>query len=334
MIGQVVVWIVIALVIAGLVAPNEALTWWRRGQQGRRGVEWPSLAEAFALPGGEPGEVPAQLPAETDHYLVYLSGIGISGPEQLPVFETPMVERLAERVGRTTVIWDIYPYSPANTALTQGRRLSRLWRRLVAWKSEQRLGAVAFLINLRNAFQVLVSVDRRYGPVFNWAIAQQIAAALLRHGYVPQHRKPVTLLGWSGGAQIAAGAAWYLSVLGMDVRVISMAGLLGSDPGLDRARQIWHLHGDDDLVVGLGVVLAPRRWPIFANTEWNRARREGRLQFVSLGPLKHTGKGGYFAAGPLLPDGREPRLATADHIVLVLVDAGLAADNVAVQPEI
>ena len=50
MIGQVVVWIVIALVIAGLVAPNEALTWWRRGQQGRRGVEWPSLAEAFALP--------------------------------------------------------------------------------------------------------------------------------------------------------------------------------------------------------------------------------------------------------------------------------------------
>ncbi len=334
MIGQVVVWIVIALVIAGLVAPNEALTWWRRGQQGRRGVEWPSLAEAFALPGGEPGEVPAQLPAETDHYLVYLSGIGISGPEQLPVFETPMVERLAERVGRTTVIWDIYPYSPANTALTQGRRLSRLWRRLVAWKSEQRLGAVAFLINLRNAFQVLVSVDRRYGPVFNWAIAQQIAAALLRHGYVPQHRKPVTLLGWSGGAQIAAGAAWYLSVLGMDVRVISMAGLLGSDPGLDRARQIWHLHGDDDLVVGLGVVLAPRRWPIFANSEWNRARREGRLQFVSLGPLKHTGKGGYFAAGPLLPDGREPRQATADHIVQVLVDAGLASDNFAAQPEI
>ena len=100
MIGQVVVWIVIALVIAGLVAPNEALTWWRRGQQGRRGVEWPSLAEAFALPGGEPGEVPAQLPAETDHYLVYLSGIGISGPEQLPVFETPMVERLAARVGQ------------------------------------------------------------------------------------------------------------------------------------------------------------------------------------------------------------------------------------------
>lgn len=151
---------------------------------------------------------------------------------------------------------------------------------------------------------------------------------------MPQHRKPVTLLGWSGGAQIAAGAAWYLSVLGMDVRVISMAGLLGSDPGLDRARQIWHLHGDDDLVVGLGVVLAPRRWPIFANTEWNRARREGRLQFVSLGPLKHTGKGGYFAAGPLLPDGREPRQATADHIVQVLVDAGLASDNFAAQPEV
>ena len=58
------------------------------------------------------------------------------------------------------------------------------------------------------------------------------------------------------------------------------------------------------------------------------------LQFVSMGPLKHTGKGGYFAAGPPLPDGREPRQATADHIVQVLVDAGLASDNFAAQPEV
>ena len=108
--------------------------------------------------------------------------------------------------------------------------------------------AAVFLINLRNAFQLFVSSDRRYGPVFNLAIAQQIAAALVRSGYVPEHRRPVTLLGWSGGAQIAAGAAWYLAALGMDVRMLSMAGILSSDPGLDRAKQIWHLRGAADRV--------------------------------------------------------------------------------------
>ena len=37
---------------------------------------------------------------------------------------------------------------------------------------------------------------------------------------------------------------------------------------------------------------------------------------------------------PLLPDGGEPPQAPADHIVQVLVDAGLASDNFAAQPEV
>lgn len=334
MIGGILVVVIIAFVVAGLVAPSEALDWWRRGQLGGRAIHWPSLREAFARPGAEPDdEMPTHLPPETDHYLVYLSGIGISSPDQLPVIEIPMVERLRERVGGTTLIWELYPYSVANTALTQGRLLSRLWRTLSVWKFERRrFRALAFLINLRNAFQVFVSADKRYGPVFNLAIAQQIAAALVRHGYVPEHRKPVTLLGWSGGAQIAAGATWYLAGLGMDVRVLSMAGLLASDPGLDRATKIWHLHGETDKVPGFAVLLAPRRWPIFRNSEWNRARREGRLQVVSMGALRHTGAGGYFSSGPRLPDGREPRQASADYILQVLVDAGLASDNFAPGP--
>lgn len=335
MIAEMAAVIVFALVIAGLIAPGEALGWWRRGRPDDNAlatpvIEWPSVELAFSRP-GQSAAIPAELPPETGHYLVYLSGIGISSPDQLPVIEIPMVERLAERIGGTTLIWQIYPYSVTNVALTQGRLLSRLWRRLAVWKFERRrLGAaLAFLINLRNAFQVFVSVDKRYGPVFNLAIAQQIAAALIRHGYVPEHRKPVTLLGWSGGAQIAAGATWYLAALGMDVRVLSMAGLLGSDPGLDRATQIWHLYGDSDKVPGFATLLAPGRWPFFRNSEWNRALREGRLQIVSMGPLRHTGEGGYFSAAPLLPDGREPCQASADYIVQVLVDAGLASDRFA-----
>lgn len=329
MIAQLIVVLVIALVIAGLIAPFEAMGWWRRGHLGEQGVQWPTLAEAFAHPGEEPDdEVPAELPPETKHYLVYLSGIGISSPDQMPVVEGPMVQRLAERIGDTTMIWQIYPYSVANTALTQGRRLSRVWRQLAKWKYEKhRLRGLASLINLRNAFQVFVSSDRRYGPVFNMAVAQQIAAALVRSGYVPEHRRPVTLLGWSGGAQIAAGAAWYLAALGVPVHLASMAGILSSDPGLDRAQRIWHLRGDDDQVPFVGAIMSARRWPIFRNSEWNRARRDGRLQLISMGQLRHTGPGGYFASGPLLPDGREPRQAAADYILEVLVDAGLATDN-------
>lgn len=332
---QVLVVVLIALLIAGLVAPAEAFGWWQRGHLDETGIEWPSRGEAFARPGDEvDDEVPDVLPDETAHYLVYLSGIGISSPRQLPVMEIPMVERLADRIGETTVIWDIYPYSVANTALTQGRRLSRLWRTLAIWKFERHpLRALAFLINLRNAFQVFVSADRRYGPVFNLAIAQQIAAALIRHGYLPEHRRPVTLLGWSGGAQIAVGAAWYLAALGMPVRVLSMAGILGSDPGLDRVTKMWHLTGDRDHVPALGQIFSPRRLPVFRNSSWNRARRDGRLQLVSLGPLKHGGPGGYFADSPLLPDGREPQQAAADHICGVLVDAGLAIDNYRADPE-
>lgn len=331
---QLIIVIIVALCIAGLTAPAESINWWRRGRLDETGIEWPTLAEAFARPGDEPDDsIPTELPAEKDHYLVYLSGIGISSPDELPVMEMPMVERLRDRIGDTKMVWQIYPYSVANTALTQGRKLSGLWQTLARWKHElHRLRALAFLINLRNAFQMFVSADHRYGPVFNLAVAQQIAGALVRSGYVPEHRKPVTLLGWSGGAQIAAGAAWYLAALGMDVRVLSMAGLLGSDPGLDRVQRFWHLRGDSDKVVWWGTVLSPRRLPIFRNSSWNRARREGRLQFISMGQLRHTGPGGYFSAAPLLPDGREPRQATADYILSVLVDAGLATDNYASDP--
>lgn len=335
MISQIIIVVVLGLVVAGLVAPTEAMNWWRRGQFGERGIRWPSVEEAFRRAGDEPDdEIPEELPSETDHYLVYLSGIGISSPHELPVVEIPMVERLTQRIGDTTMVWRIYPYSVANTALTQGRLLSRLWRRLALWKVEKRpLRSLAFLINLRNAFQVFVSADRRYGPVFNLAIAEQIAAALIRNGYQPANRRPVTLLGWSGGAQIAAGAAYYLAALGMPVRILSMAGILGSDPGLDRALDIWHMKGDTDKVPAIGAVLSMGRWRIFPDSEWNRARRDGRLKLVSMGNLRHTGPGGYFASEPLLPDGRQPRQLTADYILELLVDAGLATDNFADHPD-
>lgn len=237
-----------------------------------------------------------------------------------------MVEHLTRRLGATRVIWQIYPYSVENTALTQGRMLSRFWAAATRWKfNKTRLRFLATLINLRNAFQMFVSSDARYGPVFNLAVAQQIAAALIREGYRPADHRPVTLLGWSGGAQVAAGVAWYLAGLGMDVRVMSMAGIISADPGLERAVKVWHLRGRTDHVEGAGRLLFVGRWR-WVDSAWNRALRAGRLQIVDLGPLTHTGEHGYYSGRTTLPDGRTPRQLTADTIVGLLVDEGLATD--------
>lgn len=346
---QIIGVIILALVIAGMVAPSESLTWWQRNSvdiarslDGDRPpvLAWPRLGEAMRGPLTRDEELANQADThasapklvlnekESNHYLVYLSGIGTSGPDQLPVLEVPMVNSLIERLGDTTVVWDVYPYSVENQALTRGRRLSGMWRKLRRWKFDKKPGRfLAALINVRNAFQMLVSSDRRYGPVFSMAVAQQIAAALLRHGYVPEHKKPVTLLGWSGGAQIAVGATWYLAALGVPVRVMSMAGIMSSDPGIDRAIKVWHLRGRKDRVQAIGAVLFGRRWRIFRKSSWNRGLRDGRIVRIDLGELGHVGKTGYYSAKVPLADGRYPCEATLDHIVEVLVDAGLASDN-------
>ncbi|HZK05240.1 MAG TPA: hypothetical protein VFC82_05250 [Actinomycetaceae bacterium] len=316
--------LVLLLVIAGLVAPMESLGWWARtGREDSRTLHERNYATFHRPNAPEPAE-----PGEnTGHYLVFFSGIGISSGELLPLKEAPVVERLKERIGGTTMITDVYPYSPANRGLTANRPFSWLWRRLTAFKQASKHGKISFLINIRNAFQCFVSIDQRYGPVYNLGVAEQIWEALLRRGYDSADPSPVTILGWSGGAQIAVGASWYLASLGIPVHVLSMAGIFGSDPGIDRVKHLWHLTGSLDKVHRLGVVASAGRWPIARNSSWNRAKREGRVTEIDIGPLSHSGEHNYFAAGPPMEDGRQPREHTVDALVKVLVARGFAYDR-------
>ena len=60
-----------------------------------------------------------------------------------------------------------------------------------------------------DAIQLFVCADRRYGPTYNIGTAREIMRCLQRNGYQIGSGVPVTLIGWSGGAQIAIGAcAW------------------------------------------------------------------------------------------------------------------------------
>lgn len=157
-----------------------------------------------------------------------------------------------------------------------------------------RLSAVGFLINLGNLVEVLASADRRYAPVYFRAEAQLLVDTLLCHGFDPNRPRRVVVVGYSGGAHLALGAASYVQrALGVPVQVISLGGILSGNPLLHEIARVDHVRGTLDVVERLGALLFPRRWAVFHRSPWNRARRSGRLRFHTLGPMTHIGPRSY-----------------------------------------
>ncbi|MGO4957663.1 hypothetical protein ACTQ49_10405 [Luteococcus sp. Sow4_B9] len=152
-----------------------------------------------------------------------------------------------------------------------------------------------WLVNLRNIFQVLVSADPRYGPIFSAGVAQTMTERLVASGYREGTGEPVVLLGWSGGAQIALGAAWFLAGQGIPVHVVTLGGVFTADPGLDRVQHFTTVHGSRDMVYRLGPIAFPgrRRWA--RRSPWRRAIAQGRVSDQRIGPLKHVGRGSYLS---------------------------------------
>src|SRR5690606_7577225 len=104
---------------------------------------------------------------------------------------------------RAVVLGDVLPYSPSRRGLTEGRPLSRFWRRMLDLKLRGRRPVLTFSINARNLLQVLVASDSRYAALYGRAAADAIVEALTAAGYVPHSGVPVALVGYSGGAQVA-----------------------------------------------------------------------------------------------------------------------------------
>ncbi len=95
---------------------------------------------------------------------------------------------------------------------------------------------------------------------------------------------PIFIIGYSGAGQMAVGATTYLRewVRG-PICVISLGGLFGSDQGLLAADHVYHLSGSTDKVLMMNY-LAPGRWPIFATSEFNRAKASGTHHQYRDGP--------------------------------------------------
>lgn len=322
MIAPLLVMIGAAVVLALLLAPVEALRWWATQGVNEAQATAAALRDLRRRVELSRGAAPATDPS-CRSYLVYLSGVGAVTEQASPVGEQPLLDDLEQALPDVRLISDVYPYSPANRTLLSGR-WSSWW-----WRIVERLGRLPFtqvlqlLVYGRNVLQFAVSADDRYGPMYALGVARVIWDRLLAAGYRPSSGTPVVLLGWSGGAQIALAATSYLAGAGMPVYLISLGGVLTSDPGLDRVHHLWHLKGSRDWIQAIGN-LFPGRWPGRTSSFWARGVADGRITVRTIGPVRHLGRRSYLSRSRLA-DGRTCRQTVSEEIQALLREAGLSA---------
>jgi hypothetical protein len=299
---------VLALLAILVTSPFESLKWWAGWVEDEPAAPsahgTAALASATALP-------------VADHYVIFLSGVGTLGGD-LDAWEQRLVDLLQAGLQCGSVLAGFFPFSVREDTLTEKRRTAPVWRWLARVR-ERRPSLVARLIDWRNLTQVFVSMDPRYGPIYNKGVEEKLAAALCSRGYVAGSQVPITLIGYSGGAQISLGAAFYLvHELRAPATVISLGGVLGDDPGLGKVEHLFHLWGSNDLEARLATMVVPARWRVFHRSRWNRALAAGRISQVCLGAMHHTGPKGYLDPDTLTPDGKSYLEATASTMLGIL----------------
>ncbi|HET6314870.1 MAG TPA: hypothetical protein VFG86_00325 [Chloroflexota bacterium] len=280
----------VVLLVMLFLSPFESMRWW---------AGWSDDQVASAAPAKEPA---AAADAQGDErYIVWLSGIGsIPGQTEDP-FEVRFLSELRKRVPNAVIVDDAFAYSVRDNPLAGKRLLDRVWRTA---HSDQAAGKANLLlgttIQLRNTMQVAVSADGRYGPIYNLGLAEAIGKRLTAHGYPLDSGKPVVLIGYSGGGQVAVGSARFLKAwLHAPITVISIGGVISADPGLKAVDHLYHLQGGKDPIPGVGSAFFVGRWPLVKYSHWNQAASAGKVTTIPTGPMGHMAEPGYFGAGHL-----------------------------------
>lgn len=306
---------IIAILFAGLLAPLEALGWWAGwyGDQVNTTLDPGTLAEPFPTD------------RKVTRYVIYLDGISQAQYEYLPEVERFLDELAIALPDEIVLIKGLMPYSVLNKPLTEDRLLSFFWQladRFQMTASGGLFGAlVGATINIRNVLIVSVAADQRYGPIYNQGTAQVIYNSLINYGYQRDSSVPITLLGYSGGAQMAIGAAPYLKrALKAPIEVISLSGVMSGNHNLLELEHLYHLVGEKDRVEKEGPIMFPRRWKIFFLSYWNRAKKRGKISILSLGPVGHNGVAGPYSVAARLPDGRTHLQQTVELISSIIQD--------------
>ncbi len=239
-------------------------------------------------------------------YVLFLSGVGRVSSQTHSLREKGILQRLADLCPKAVVLDDVFAYSINNKPLTEHRRLSLIWRWAMRQKLKKRRlnGLLGYLINVRNIVQVATSSDVRYARVYNRGFSRVLAHHLAQYGYDFNRPQPLFIVAYSGAGQIAAGAVKYLrEEYDVPVYIMMLACFFTEGPGIVAANHIWEFIGTMDKAYALFYALTPSRWVRFGRTAWSRRVKQGGITRISMGAMKHTGRGGYLDRNSLLPNG-------------------------------
>ncbi len=297
--------VVVAVFVFAATSCAETIAWWTE-----RGRNRAAPGSHIVIPQPSPEPI-------ADQYIIYLSGVGRNSGEEVPAKEAQFLDMVENGVPGSVIVRDIFPYSPSSTPLTEYRVLNGLWTGIPRLaRRNRRFMTLYHIVYFRNLLQVCMSRDRDYGPPYAYGLAKEMIKGLLRHGYRPEHPRPVTILCISGGGQLSQAAAPYLREwLGSKVRVISVGSVLADDPGTQDLEEIVHLSGSRDLTQYAGRLLGYTGWPVFPGSAWNRFVAAGRFRSIPIGPMKHMGLGDYFSRSARLPDGTTHVQRTAEVVI-------------------
>jgi hypothetical protein len=300
---------VVVFLITGATAPLQTLAWWAGGER-REGDDAPDEPATASTP---------------RRFIVYLGGVDVIDGASHSPRERQLLDRLKADIPDAVIVDTVFPYAVNGEPLTRTPGLfGWLWRALEPAPEAAKRPLLAQLVNIRNIFQVLVSADRRYGPEFNAAVAAVILKGLREASWRPGVRARVSLIGYSGGAQVAAGAAETLArTLDGPIDLVSIGGVIAAPDGLLSLSSLHQLVGGRDTTLHLAAVAFPGRWPIAAASAWNRA--VGRIHRSDLGPMTHRGETGYLGERPL-PGSTAPRWIVTLEAVETALEAARTGD--------
>ena len=303
-------WIgVVAIIVAGLLAPLETLGWWAGWYDDE--VNTIDNAGKLAEPVADYQKI--------SRYIVYLDGIGKSSFEYLPDIEEFLNTLAPALPDDMALIRGIMPYSVLNNPLDRDRPLAFLWKLIEKSRLANPASLLGLLINIRNVLIVGVSADKRYGPLYNQGIAQVVYNGLVNNGYPLDSSIPITLIGYSGGGQMSCACAPFLKrAISAPIDVISLGGVISGNCNILKLEHLYHLVGDEDGVEQIGPIMFPGRWKIFPLSYWNRAKRRGKISIFSMGPVGHQVPGGILDPNLILSDGSSALQQTLDYIQKLL----------------
>lgn len=281
----------IILLVWGTLAPVGTLVWWA------------NEAESLVLKKNRSKRLPSERGASSvaktstfNCYIVFLPGVGDFSANQLTSGEEYFLDRLVKLHPNCVAVSDIFPYSAANESLGGRRFLAPFWR--FAEEADGWLKNADILIKIRNLWRFAISVDERYGPIYNQGIASAIIDRMNTAHPIPQNSSQplkIILIGTSGGAQVALGAAPYLNRwLDSEILVVSVGGVFAGKDGFPKVEHTYHLQGRPDWIEYIGRIIFPSRWPWTVGSPFNQAQRNGDFTVQTIGPQAHDGPTGYF----------------------------------------